>query len=41
VLRTVMQLSSPGVAGWLVISVASLVPLITAPVVRRIAREDS
>jgi Ca2+-transporting ATPase len=41
VLRTVMQLYDPGLAGWLVITVASLVPLIAAPVVRRIAREDS
>ena len=41
VLRTVMQLYDPGLAGWLVIIVASLVPLITAPFVRRIAREDS
>ena len=41
VLRTVMQLYDPGLAGWLLITVASLVPLIAAPVVRRIAREDS
>ena len=41
VLRTVMQLYDPGLEGWLVITVASLVPLVTAPVVRRIAREDS
>ena len=41
VLRTVMQLHAPGLAGWFVITVASLVPLIAAPVVRRIARENS
>jgi Ca2+-transporting ATPase len=41
VLNTVMQLYDPGLAGWSVIVMASLVPLITAPVVRRIAREDS
>lgn len=34
VLRDVMRLSEPGVAGWLLITSASLVPLAAAPVIR-------
>jgi Ca2+-transporting ATPase len=37
-LYTVMQLHDPGYSGWLVIISGSLVPLVAAPVVRRIAR---
>jgi len=37
VLQDVMQLSDPGSAGWMVIVVGSLVPLVAAPVVRWIA----
>ncbi len=40
VLHEVMKLSDPGAAGWLVIVVGSLVPLLAAPVVRRIATID-
>jgi Ca2+-transporting ATPase len=38
VLSDVMQLSDPGVAGWLVIAAGSLVPLAAAPLVRQVAR---
>ena len=34
VLRDVMRLSDPGVAGWWLIAVASLVPLVAAPLIR-------
>jgi Ca2+-transporting ATPase len=37
VLSDVMELSDPGAAGWLVIVVGSLVPLVAAPVVRHVA----
>ena len=37
-LYTVMQLQDPGYSGWLVIISGSLVPLVAAPVVKRIAR---
>jgi len=37
VLQDVMKLSDPGSAGWMVIVVGSLVPLVAAPVVRWIA----
>jgi Ca2+-transporting ATPase len=37
VLRDVMRLSDPGFVGWLLIVIASLVPLVAAPVVRCIA----
>jgi hypothetical protein len=37
VLRDVMELSDPGAAGWLVIVIGSLLPLVVAPVVRYIA----
>ncbi len=37
VLNTVMQLSDPGFSGWLLIVISSLVPLVVAPVVRRVA----
>lgn len=37
-LYTVMQLRDPGYSGWLVIISGSLVPLVAAPVVKRIAR---
>jgi Ca2+-transporting ATPase len=36
-LRDIMQLSNPGRSGWLLIVLASLVPLAVAPLVRRIA----
>ncbi len=41
VLRDVMKLSDPGAAGWLVIVIASLVPLVVAPVVRYVASRPS
>jgi Ca2+-transporting ATPase len=41
VLSDVMQLSDPGIAGWLVIAAGSLVPLAAAPVVRHIASSDA
>lgn len=37
VLRDVMKLTDPGTTGWLLVVVASLVPLATAPIVRAIA----
>lgn len=40
VLSDVMELSDPGANGWLLIVVASLVPLAAAPVVRFLARSD-
>ena len=38
VLSDVLRLTDPGAAGWLVILVGSLVPLVAAPLVRRLAR---
>jgi Ca2+-transporting ATPase len=38
VLSSVLRLADPGITGWLVIGVASLVPLGTAPLVRRLAK---
>jgi Ca2+-transporting ATPase len=38
VLSDVMELSDPGVAGWLVIAAGSLVPLAAAPVVKHVTR---
>ncbi len=40
VLHDVMRLSDPGAAGWLLIVAGSLVPLVAAPLVRRIATID-
>jgi Ca2+-transporting ATPase len=37
-LNNVLQLTAPGAPGWAVIGVASVVPLVLAPAVRRIAR---
>ena len=41
VLSDVMELSDPGTAGWLVIIIGSLVPLVVAPVVRHVTRIDA
>jgi Ca2+-transporting ATPase len=38
VLNDVLQLADPGTSGWLVIIIASVVPLAVAPLVRRLAR---
>ena len=40
VLRDVMKLSDPSSTGWLLVIVASLIPLAVAPIVRVIARSD-
>lgn len=37
VLSDVLRLADPGAAGWLVIAIASLVPLVAAPLVRHLA----
>ncbi len=41
VFREVLRLSDPGIVGWLVIVIASLVPLIAAPFVRWIANRHA
>jgi Ca2+-transporting ATPase len=38
VLSGVLRLADPGMTGWLVIAIASVVPLATAPLVRRLAQ---
>ena len=38
VLSEVLRLADPGMTGWLVIAVASVLPLVTAPAVKRLAR---